>query len=804
MRLFIMAMKRRFLAFYGGLFLILALLLSLTALFLHQASRFTFNHRDFQPPPVQLVLLAALFFVLLLSGWVLYGRAATALFALEPAEVLSRDFLSFLPLLVLSLAPLALRHYIDARDLRERLWLFVLAAAGALLYLKVISFRRWAAASGKPPGRKWSLAFQALAARKRLLILFAAALLVFNSGSLLLISRGITFGGDEPHYLLIAHSLLRDHDFDLANNYARKDYSEFMMFHGEIAPHVVTGARPGSLYSFHSPGVSFLLLPFYAAGALLKGKAFLFMIRLGMSVWGALFAAQVYLLACQQWGKERLALWLWFLTSFTAPVFFYAIHVYPEIIVAFLGLTAYRLLRYSPALTGSRAAVCGLFLGAFIWFHALKYLALLLPLFVYGLWAVHRKSASRAVVLLYTLVPAAVVLLYLQFQHALYGTYSLFAVSWARPATAGAGESARFAGSVLFGIPLRDRLETLAGYFLDQRDGLLFYSPLFFLSFLGAWEMFKKKRRELLLLLFLGAPYVLLSASLTQRTGYAPQARPLVAVIWVLAIGLGYFLASNAATIFAHLGKLAAGASLLFAGLLLLYPLNLYQETTRGATQRGGGLFYLLGNLHFNPTGLLPSYLKVEDRRWSPNLIWPVVLGLLVLAYALSKRSPLRLRFAAHVAAACAGMLVFFVWFVLYPRLVLLGPTRVALPSGDTVTFYSLSRSARRAEGGGFLLREDGRSYRFYLTTDRPLQDLALDFGSVYGEYDASVRLFDEPLFEEKTVRAVRTFALDSPPRYRLGRRSFYAIVLELGKGSVATGDQTPYRFTIDGRESPR
>jgi hypothetical protein len=803
MRLFIMAMKSRFLTFYGGLFLILAVLLSLTALLLYQSSGFTFTHRDFQPPPVQLVLLAALFFVLLLSVWALYARGAAALFAQEPAGVLSRDFLSFLPLLLLSLAPLSLRHYIDASDLRERLWLFVLGTVGALLYLKVISLRRWAAASGKPPWWKWSPAFRALPTRKKLLILFAAALLVFNSGSLLLISRGITFGGDEPHYLLITHSLLRDHDFDLAKNYAQKDYSGFMMFNGEIAPHVVTGARPGSLYSFHSPGVSFLLLPFYAAGALLKGKGFMFMIRLGMSLWGALFAAQVYLLARQQWGKERLALWLWFLTSFTAPVFFYAIHVYPEIIVAFLGLTAYRVLRFSPTLTGARAAVCGLFLGAFIWFHALKYLALLLPLYIYGLWAVRKKSASRAGILLYTLVPAAVILLYLQFQHALYGTYSLFAVSWARPATAGGGESVKFAGSVLFGIPLRDRLETLAGYFLDQRDGLLFYSPLFFLSFLGAWEMFKKRRNELLLLLFLGAPYVLLSASLTQRTGYAPQARPLVAVIWVLVIGLGYFLEKNQTTTFAHLGRLAAGVSLLFVGLLLLHPLNLYQETTRGATQRGGGLFYLLGNLRFNLTSLLPSYLKVENRHWLPNIVWPAVLALFVLVYALSKKRPVRLRFAAHVAAACAGVFVFFVWFVLYPRLVLLNPTRVTFPSGETVTFYSLSRSARRAEGGRFLLREDGRSYRFYLTTERPLQELGFVFGSEYGEYDASLRLFDEPLFEKKTVRELQSFALDNPPRYRLGRKSFYAIILELGKGTVATGDRMPYQFAIDARKAP-
>jgi hypothetical protein len=797
-QLFIRAMKARPSLFYGAFFLILAALLSFTTFLYRQAPGFTFAHREFRPSPVSVVLLTALLFVLLLSVWVLYGRAASSLFAQDTARVLAADFMSFLPLLFLSFAPLALMHYIDARDLRARLGLFILAVAFAVLYLKIVLVRRWTASADALPWRKWSRTFQALSPRRKLAVLFVTALVLFNAGSLLMISRGATFSGDEPHYLLITHSLLRDHDFDLANNYSQKDYSGFMLFDGNIAPHVVNGAKQGSLYSFHSPGVSFLLLPFYAAGSLFKGKAFVFIIRLGMSLWGALFAAQVYLLARSQWEKENIALWLWFLASFTAPVFFYAIHVYPEIVIAFLALTAYRLLRYSPTLGWARAAACGLFLGSFIWFHALKYIALLLPLYLYGLWAIRRKSASRAGFLLYILVPAAVIVLYLQFQHTLYGTYSPFAVSWARPMTGTQQESLQFAGSVLFGVPIRDRLETLAGYFLDQRDGLLFYSPLFFFSLLGVWEMFKKKRKELLLLLFLGAPYVLVSASLTQRTGYAPQARPLVAVIWFMIIGLGDFLQKNKKTVFAYLGNFAAGLSLLFVVLLLLHPLNLYQETTRGATQRGGGLFYLLSNLHFNLTNLLPSYLKVENRSWLPNLAWPAIIILFVLAYALSKKREVTLRYSFHAAAACAGVLVFFFWFALYPRLVLLNPTPVTFPSGDKVIFYSLSRSARRAEAGRFFLREDNRVYRFYMTTRRPVEELGLAFGSEYGEYESAVEIFDETLVQGKTDREVRSLKVSRPPRYRLGRKSFYEIILDLGKGTVAMRDQTPYQFAID------
>jgi hypothetical protein len=277
-----------------------------------------------------------------------------------------------------------------------------------------------------------------------------------------------------------------------------------------------------------------------------------------------------------------------------------------------------------------------------------------------------------------------------------------------------------------------------------------------------------------------------------------------VAVIWIMIIALGYFIDGNRRTVFARLKDLAAAVSLLFVVLLLNRPLSLYQETTRGATQRGGDLFFLLSNLHFDLTRLLPSYLKVEDRDWLPNLVWPGILVVFVLAYVLSKKKRLSLSLSAHAGAACAGVAVFFFWFAFFPRLVLTDPTVVKYPSGARVIFYSLSRSARSQEPGRFLLREDGRSYRFYFTTDRPIAELGLEFGSDNGAYDSAARLFDEPLFARRTVREVGSFKLDRPLRYRLGRRNFYAVTLELGKGTAPASDLAPYLFAINIRPVPR
>jgi hypothetical protein len=764
--------------FFLFMFFLFSALLGSFLLLILQVPRFSLSRHSFKPSPVSLVLLCALLFIMLIALWMLYARAISRLFAQNYSEVLGQDFLTYLPLLFLSLTPLTLRHYIGSADLGARLQLFALAVAAAVIYLKAVQATRWSKTRASF-FEHWSQKFTALSPNKRIAILFLVSLLAFNAGALLLVSEGISFSGDEPHYLLICHSLLKDGDFDLANNYEQRDYASFMMFEGKIGAHAVPGAKPGSRYSMHFPGVAVLVLPFYALSVLVKGWGLAFFIRTGMSLWGAFFAIQVYLYARSEWQKDSFALKLWFLTSFTTPVFFHSIHIYPEMVVAALSLAVFRIFRFSPQLTWKKAAVCGLFLGSFFWLHTQKYIALFVPLFLYGLWVLMKRPQTRRPLVLFILVTAVVILSYVQFQHSLYGTYSLFSVWWGAQTTDTDEEFIRYAKTLLFKIPLRDRWGTLAGYFLDQRDGLLFYAPIYFFAFFGAVELLRRKRKDFWLLLGLTAPYVLLYAFLTVRGGYAPQARPLVAVIWWLSIWLGYFLIHNRKTILSHVFNLGAALSFLFVLLLLKTPVFLYQETGRGQRERGGGLFFSLSNLHFHLTDFLPSYIKSGEGTWLPNLIWPAVLAFLIMGYIIAKKRPLMLKPSTHTLLACAGVAVFFVWIVLYPRLVLRQPTYTALGPGKKMTFYSLSMSAEMVKPGRFRLREDGRSYRFYMTTEQPIQELRISLGSTQGDYDYSISLFP------------------NPPLYRLGKKIFATIVLELGKGEETRAELNPFIFNI-------
>lgn len=771
-------------------FLVLALA---TAFFLQFRSHATgFSYLAYVNPlePAALALSAVLFYVLLAGIWALFSELIGKACRVPYKDALAADFWTYLPLLFFFLAPLTLRHYLTADDLQSRLGLLVGGIVFSVLYLKAIQAVRVLKAEPAP----WLVRlrkFHGLPVRRRMLLLFLAALLVYNLGSVAILSRGIFFSGDEPHYLLITHSLIHDGDFDLSNNYAHEDYSRYMPDRVTIRAHALPGKKAGSEYSFHSPGVSILMIPFYFLGSLFGRSGLILFLRLGMSVIGALFGIQIFLYARKEWGREGLALGLWALASFTTPVFFYSIHVYPEIVVALFVFTAFRLLRFGAPLSRGKLLLCGFLMSSVIWFHALKYFFILGPLFLYALWVLIKKQNDRRDLAWFLAVPLLNFALYFVFQYALYGSLNPTAVSW--QGAMDKEQTVNFLKQLLTGIPFHFRTETLAGYFLDQRDGLLLYAPIYFFSFLGLVEMLRRRRRDAFLLLFIVLPYILVSAFLTQRTGYAPQARPLVSIVWGLVIFLGYFLASDAGRFFGYLRNLAAGISLAFVGLLCLNPYALYQETTVGTTERGGLLFYQLSNLHFQLPNILPSFIKVDNSNWTPNTVWPVLLVLFMAAYLMFRRRGAVLAFAHHVAIAGAVLVLFFAGFVYYPRTTLVPPRKTVLPDGETMVFYALSRVARMGEPAKFALLEDDRDYHFYFATKKALHRLEIQYGSTHGDYELKLGFFDVPGFDETTRGEIRTRILDVPPPYAWKGLNLYRATVRLDKRSAVQTSVNPY-----------
>lgn len=772
--------------------LIWACLLSCFVLYMNLGKNFTIQDHAFRLSVLPFLGMSLMFMLVLCGIWLLSAKILSFSFSVPVEEGLSLDFPNHLPLIFLLLFPLVSVHYLSSGDLLARLKLFGFATLFSILFLKCATVFILARERPQRFNRSFTK-ITSLPLRKKLLALFVVALLLYGAGSAILVSKGISFSGDEPHYLLITHSVLNDGDFDVANNYANKDYAKIFPPEVQITPHIAPGT--GGKYSFHSPGLSLLLLPFYSLGALFSRTTMLFIIRCGMGVFGALLGIQIFLFALREWKREGLAFGLWFLFSFTSPVFFYSIHVYPEIVVALFSLTAFRLLRHRRSLTKFQLLGLGFLCSAIIWLHAVKYVFIIIPLFLYAFWVLLLKEKVRWGILYFLFFPICLFGLHMAFSSAFYNSVSPFAVSIRGPATA--TDSITYIRSLFMDIPFRYRWQTLLGYFLDQRDGLLLYAPLYLFAFLGIIEMGKRRSRDLCLVLCLTGFYILNLAFLTQRPAYAPQARTLVAVFWGMAVFLGYFLAFNAKKIFTYIFAMFSSFSLLTTLLLLRTPRALYQPTTVGETERAGLLFLELSNLHFSLPKMLPSFLKIEDSSWLPNILWMVLAVLFILAYSLTKKHTFPPKYSHFLSGTMIGLGVFYLWFVFYPRAVITHPQNITYSSGEKITFYDYSRSARMISPGVFDLIENNRRYSFYFSSWRELSRLRLDLGSDRGVYAAEIKYFDKNIFQGETKDEIKTLHFPPIPCYNLKNQNLYNINVFIRTVREADTPKFPFRFSI-------
>jgi len=768
-----------------------SLLLAYLFSILRQAHSYTIANHSFRFNVFPYVTAAVFAFFILLIAWLFCSKLLSWLLEISSVRTQNLGVLSYIPLVLLILLPLCNSRYVDHNDFSSRVTLFGYAVLVGIFAIKFMAFQKLKTEKPERIQNFWKK-LSSISPKKKLVFLFVLALVVFNFGSILMKKGGISYSGDEPHYLLITHSLLQDGDFNLSNNYTNQDYSAYMPEGVKLDVHLAPGTDG---YSMHSPGVSILLLPFYALGTLFSKSVLFYFVRFGMSVFGALLSLQIFLYARQEWKKEKIAWVLWFVFLSSSPIFFYSLHIYPEIILAFFSLTIFRMLRFTGSFTKPKLLFIGLLLGSFLWLHAVKYMFILVPFFLYGLWTLLKRQKVGSNILYFLAGPVLLVLLHTLFSYTAYGSLSPFSVSLKGTTTS--TESVNFIKGLFVDIPWKIRFETLIGYFFDQRDGLLFYAPVYFFGFLGMIELGKRDIRKLLTLLFLTAPYVLGLAFLAQRGAYAPPARTQVAVFWAMGIFLGYFLVHNAKKIFDYMFSAALVFGYLVIYVFLKNPWALYQSTTYGETQRAGQLFIHLSNLHFYLPQFLPSFLKIENRSWFPNYIWILVFVLFITGYLIVKKHTFKTKLSVHVGIVCLMLVLVFLWAVLFPQFTLQSPTNMTLPTGEKLTFYSLGRVIRMPSPGQFQLPRDQRSYVFYFTSWHPLDEFSLNFGSLDGEFDVDIMYFDLRLFKGTVSKEKKSIQVSPSAYYRLKKRYLYRLSIELHRTSGVIAYTNPFLFSL-------
>ncbi len=527
-------------------------------------------------------------FLTLLTGGVSAGIFISVALLLITAEYLF-GFYSIgmiFPYLLMLSSPVTLLYYSSTADFTIRIISLILlsytASAPFIQIRKEMFFSR----SLKNP-----------------LIIWAVPMLIFILLSVWLDHKGVQLSGDEPHYLMVTQSLVEDHDISLKNNVEDKTYMDFIP--AELPPHMII--HNGKHLSFHMPGLSFLMVPFYfifkLTGNLISPNLFF---RISISIINSFFPFVLYFLL-KAFFPGRKTGGIWFLSILTAPLLFHSVHIFPELPAATLLAASFLFLfRDEP-----KPGLAGFLFSFTIWFHV-KYYP---PLFLFALFAIWKlfREESKIDILKFLIYPAISSILLLLFSKAVYGTFN---------------PSGIFPAENYWSTPLILKMKVFFAYFIDQRDGLLFYAPTLFLFIFGLnYRDFLWKTA----LAILGV-YTIFHAVTTVRGAHSPVGRPLVFVMWIILLfGVNYYFRSERKYLF----KLLTGMNFFILFWILQYPQFIYQPVFASTSNGDSSLLRFMGSSTLDLTKFFPSFLTHRNTLYIPNIIWiSLILTAIIVFYS--------------------------------------------------------------------------------------------------------------------------------------------------------------------------
>ncbi|MBI3932241.1 MAG: hypothetical protein HY317_02400 [Acidobacteria bacterium] len=393
--------------------------------------------------------------------------------------------------------------------------------------------------------------------------------------------------GDEPHYLMVTESLLRDGDLALEEDYAQGRYRAFHP--GDLAPHYRVRGRDGEIYSLHAVGLSLLVLPAYALAGYAGASFF-------MAFLAALAAREIRGLVRAACGAGPPAEAVGWVVAFAPPLLHYAGLVFTEVPAALVVAWALRRgLEPARGLGGTLALGAAV---AFLPWLNVRYAPVAVLLLLHAAW--HRRDRRGVLLLLWPAVSSAVALA--AYHHALYGFLDPRRVYGRRPELS------------LAGAP-----EGLQGLLLDQEFGLLVHAPVFALAVPGLVALWRCRPRTVAVGVVLVASVLLVTSSWPMwRGGWNPPGRFLLPIVPVLALGVARRIEG---------GMTAAAALLvgwsLFAGLAGAAEPHLVHRDRDGTAP----LWRATSGAE-EWTRLLPGYVLGEDDRHRLAAVWAVALVL--------------------------------------------------------------------------------------------------------------------------------------------------------------------------------
>lgn len=344
----------------------------------------------------------------------------------------------------------------------------------------------------------------------------AAALMAVVALTSWAVARPRVPAGDEPHYLVITQSLLRDGDLRIEDNHRDEQYLAY--YDGALKPDFMRRGRDRQIYSIHAPGASVVVLPAFAIGGYPAAVAQVV----------ALVAAGVALLwlAAFRLTGSVAGAWVSALALVTAaPYVLLSFTVYPDPIgsaIVAAALLALVSCEAGVAWRGGAWIAVGSALALLPWLHT-RFAVLAGALGAVLVSRAWQAGRSGAVVRLLA-VPVVSALGWFAYFWIIYGTPDPGA-----PYGAGTGSGLSF-------VP-----QGLAGLFLDQQFGLVANAPALTAGLAGLALLAVQRSRLAIELLVVLVPYLSVAAAFPMWWGgYSSPARFAIVIAPVVALPAGW------------------------------------------------------------------------------------------------------------------------------------------------------------------------------------------------------------------------------------------------------------------------
>ena len=436
--------------------------------------------------------------------------------------------------------------------------------------------------------------------------------------------------GDEPHYFILAASLLRDGDVDVRNNFDHDIATGEI--HGSFpnlrSRHV--NVREGREYSLHAPGLGALLVLPFAIGGTLAGRLLLCLLITPILAW-----------ACWRWlngrappGDVPLAV----AGVLLCPVILLGSgQVYSDLLagVLIVALAVWlwdgddrREVSATVLASGARSPVAwtlfGLVAGVLPWLH-MKYLGATALFALFAVWQVRRDGVWQAH----------------RGPRPIWGYIAGGALLMIGPATFLAYQMATH-GQLLAGLgnqmtdtPYLRAAEFLIGEHLDQSHGLFWHQPLFFAGLVALGWMIRTRHPLTIPWLLLYAS-LMLPPALRGAWGGVPLGRFNWAALWLWLIPIGYWLQSERNAMARYL-RPAVLTALVYQTLLAFRwipdPTRLFDYAASQLVWARDSLFplsvrYVLPHFYGNAGD---GWWIVRYLEYLPNLVWVLATVLLIV-----------------------------------------------------------------------------------------------------------------------------------------------------------------------------